>query len=364
MDTQRARQLIVTGCALEHQGAFEAAESCYRRAAEEGSTVYAAMARTRLAVLLLGRGDFAHGLPLFESRGAGPEPSSLRWGAQRLNGETVIVTSEREDEGEGLGDHIQFARWLPAIKARGAGRVIYSMSRERRPLARLFASIPGIDVEIARPLSLEDVEAILDTPPRGLHVRACSLPFILGARPHSIPAPPYLKSDSDDVERWRSRLPDAPLRVGLVWRGSPNNPEDTWRSLPGLATLAPLWQAPGVAFVSLQKGAGEDEARIGLPGQSLTHLGSEQRDFADSAAILEQLDLLISVDTSTAHLGGALGKPVWLLADKVPDWRWRDEDLARRWYPTVRIFRQHVQGDWNGAIEDMTAALMERAEAI
>ncbi|HXR91425.1 MAG TPA: hypothetical protein VN750_14225 [Steroidobacteraceae bacterium] len=179
----------------------------------------------------------------------------------------------------------------------------------------------------------------------------------------SIPQPPYLRADPADIERWRPSLPQTGFRVGLVWRGNTTNAYDQWRSLPDLATLAPLWNAPSAEFVSLQKGHGEEEARAAERGGLLTHLGSDVRDFADTAAILSQLDLIVSIDTSTAHLAGALGRPLWVLADKVPDWRWRHAATVSEWYPSARVFYQHRSGDWSGAIDDVAEALKSTCAA-
>lgn len=339
------------GWELERRGAFAEAEASYRRAAAEGPDC--ARARVLLGLLLVSRGEYEQGWRFFESRETGPRPGN--WHGEALEGRDITVTAEDD----GLGDHIQFARWLPLLKVRGAGRVLYAPAA---PLARLFRSIPGIEITEPRTLSPEELFAAIDRIEAGapdLSVRSGSLPHIFDARPESIPPAPYLSAAPADIEQWRGRLPDAPLRVGLVWRGSPTHAIDVWRSLPSLRTLAPLWEVPGVAFVSLQKGAGEDEARAGIPGQPITHLGGEIQDFADTAAILEHLDLTISVDTSTAHAAGALGKPVWVLSPQVPDWRWRNADMVRRWYPTARVFPQHRHHDWSGAVQDVAAALRE-----
>ena len=176
-----------------------------------------------------------------------------------------------------------------------------------------------------------------------------SLPRIFDARPGNIPPPPYLSADPADIKRWAPLLPRAPLRVGLVWYPSTLD----GRALPSLATLAPLWRVPGVSFVSLQKGHGENEARASpLP---LVHFGSDVRDFADTASIISQLDLVISVCTSLANLAGAMGRPCWALLEKVPCWRWRH--AGAEWFPSVRQFRQHTLGDWREPVEEIAAAL-------
>ena len=277
---------------------------------------------------LLAAGDYVRGWAMLNRHSGGS-----------LHRRTVCVQA---DPCSGFGDQIQLVRYAPLLAERAA-RVYLIVGW---PLVRLFCGMKGVS-GVASAYGPESLHFV--------PVTDASLPHLLGAGIENIPAAPYLRARPDEIERWRCRLPVASLRVGLVWRGSTLTPRDPVRSLPSLATLAPVLQVPGVAFVSLQKGAGEDESRAA----PLTHLGSDVADFADTAAILEQLDLLISVDTGTAHLAGALGKPVWLLVDHSPDWRWRDPGLVRRWYPTARVFRQHVAGDWSGPVNDVVRALGE-----
>ena len=196
-----------------------------------------------------------------------------------------------------------------------------------------------------------------------------SLPHHFGTTQDTVPASlPYLRADPLLVERWKPGLPTASKRVGLVWKGAMGHPNDLNRSLPGLATLAALWTCPGVSFVSLQKGQGEDEAALAArPGhpQALTELGSRITSFADTAAILAQLDLLICVDTSTAHLAGALGRRCWVLLPAVEsDWRWLEERDDSPWYPGVmRLFRQTLGEPWERTVERVADALREWARA-
>jgi hypothetical protein len=162
---------------------------------------------------------------------------------------------------------------------------------------------------------------------------------------------------------WAKHLPAKPaLRVGLVWKGNPQFENDSDRSLPHLQTLAPLWRVPGLDFVSLQKGAGEGDVAERAAQQPLADLGSAMQDFADAAAIVAQLDLVITVDTAMAHLAGALGKPCWLLLPwYMTDWRWGIEGTDSIWYPgAMRLFRQGPDADWGPVIADVAVALMER----
>ena len=170
---------------------------------------------------------------------------------------------------------------------------------------------------------------------------------------------PYLKALPERIAFWKPHLPSDGFRVGLVWRGNAKHHNDDDRSLPGLSTLAPLWTIPGVQFVSLQTGLGEDEANNSSQGQSLLHLGFDIADFSDTAAIVDQLDLLICVDTAVAHLAGALGKACWVLLPAYrTDWRWLRERSDSPWYPGImRLFRQTNRGDWTPGIEDVRKAL-------
>jgi len=170
---------------------------------------------------------------------------------------------------------------------------------------------------------------------------------------------PYLYAEPALRAHCAPRLPTQGLRVGLVWKGSAGFENDSQRSLPSLATLLPLAQVAGVSFVSLQKGAGENEAAQPPAGFSLTAVGADIQDFADTAALLDQLDLLISVDTVVAHLAGAMGKPVWLLLpDYLTDWRWLTERSDSPWYPGVmRLFRQPAGGGWEPVVQALVPAL-------
>jgi hypothetical protein len=191
-----------------------------------------------------------------------------------------------------------------------------------------------------------------------------SAPYCLGTRADTIPAKlPYLHAEPVQCAQWASRLPSVnKSRVGLVWKGNPQFENDADRSLPHLQTFAPLWQVPGVAFVSLQKGAGEGDLAACQTQQPLTDLGSQMRDFSDAAAIVAQLDLVITVDTAMAHLAGALGKPCWLLLPwYMADWRWGKDSASSLWYPGVmRLFRQGPDCNWRAVMAEVVLALRER----
>jgi hypothetical protein len=223
-------------------------------------------------------------------------------------------------------------------------------------LATLFVGLVGVDEVLsignALPVSGWDY-----------WVPPLSLPFLCQTRLDTIPADlPYLTVEPERVIRWRNEMAcsDGELRIGLVWKGNPRFENDADRSLPSLAVLAPLADIPGVRFFSLQKGAGQEEAQQAQKPLSVVDLGSRIEDFADTAAIMMNLDLVIAVDTAVVHLAGALARPCWvLLPDYHTDWRWLSGRVDSPWYPEVmRLFRQQVPGDWTTTIVDVKASLM------
>jgi Tfp pilus assembly protein PilF len=311
-------------------------------------------ARFNLSYLLLRQGRWAEGLLCLESRPGLAELQAAvdgpRWDGAELAGRSLLVVSDA-----GLGDMIQMARYAPLLRARGAARLVLQCPSA---LKRLLARDAGFDLVLGGDEPLPRTGWDLWTP-------ALSLPYLCQTRPESMPDRlPYLAADPDRVAHWRARrapgtpLPGA-LRVGLVWRGNPRHENDADRSLPALAALAPLAAVPGVVFVSLQCGAGADEAGTPPPGLRLQRLPEPWGDFAETAAIVAGLDLVIGVDTSTVHLAAALGTPTWvLLPDHKTDWRWLEGRSDSPWYPgLMRLFRQPVPGDWAPVVAAVTTAL-------
>ncbi|HEX8961681.1 MAG TPA: tetratricopeptide repeat protein [Rhodocyclaceae bacterium] len=327
------------------------AERCYRTAMAIDPGY--ANARFNLSYVLLRQGRYEEGWASMEARDwyavleqRIPFP---RWRGEDLAGKSLLIAFEA-----GHGDMIQMCRYAAEIKARGAVRVAMIC---HPPLKRLFATLDAVDELIGFDEPLPATPCDFWSPP-------FSLPHYCGTRLDSIPARlPYLHPDPAGMAQWAPRLPTDGLRVGLVWKGSRGFENDADRSLPSLGVLAPLWSVPGVRFVSLQKGAGEDEAAQPPAGQPLVDLGSRLGDFADTAAVLAQLDLLVSVDTGVAHLAGALGKPCWLLLpDYKTDWRWLAERTDSPWYPgAMRLFLQRAAGDWKPVVEEVRAALSDLA---
>ena len=253
-------------------------------------------------------------------------------------GKTILLHAE-----QGLGDTIQFIRYAPLLAGRGA-RVICEVQPE---LKSLLSQLEGIEV-IAKGDAL---------PPFDLHCPLLSLPVAFGTRLETIPAAAsYLAAPAERIEHWRARLPQNGPRVGFVWSGSPAHKNDASRSIP-LARLAALLKSPPSTCFGLQRewrDADRDAARA-LP--DLVDLGPELSDFTDTAAVISLLDVVVSVDTAVAHLAGALGKPVVILLPYAADFRWLRERSDTPWYPTAKLLRQPVFGDWDSVIAGLASEL-------
>jgi tetratricopeptide (TPR) repeat protein len=294
---------------------------------------------------LLALGDFARGWPDYEwrwKRDSELKPRDFaqpQWRGENLIGKTILLHAE-----QGYGDIIQFIRYLPMVVAKG-GQVVLEIPDDLKPL---IGCIDGVTAIVRRGAPL---------PPFDLHCPLMSLPLAFGTTLETIPAPvPYLQAPIEQREQWRARLgaTHAP-RVGLVWSGKPTHKNDRNRSIP-LTLLAPLLQTPGVTFVSLQKEYRETD-RAALAAAPLVRLDHALADFADTAAAIAALDLVIAVDTAVAHLAGAMGKPLWLLLPAIGDWRWLQDRPDSPWYPAARIFRQPRIGDWPSALADIAREL-------
>lgn len=340
--------LVALGDAWTSLGAGDEACSAYRRALQV-SPGYA-VARYQLSLALLGRGDFAEGWPLYESRFDANMPERVTppmlpmpmWQGEPLEGKSLLVVTE-----QGYGDHVQFARFVPLIAQRGA-RIVIGASPE---MLDLTATVDGIERVVTHMTDAWnsgcDYWTFVGSLPLRLAVEADQLP----------PSVPYLRPDPERARVWRERLsPHAgALRVGVGWAGRPTHSNDWRRSVP-FDKLGALAAVPGAVFVSLQTGEhARDPAEVG--GLPVIECGAELRDFADTAALLSELDLLISADTAPAHVAGALGRPVWTLLPFQPDWRWRLDAETSRWYPTMRLFRQRRPGDWDEVIARVAEAL-------
>ena len=306
-----------------------------------------------LAYLLLRQGRFDEGWRTLEARNIylsmEKELPCPRWRGESLEGCSLLIGFE-----EGYGDMIQFCRYAKVLKERGAAKITLIC---QPPLKKLLSTMKELDAVYASDESFPCVKFDYWTLP-------VSLPLYCKSRLDSIPADiPYLSVDRNLFDTWSAELAKdtlpTELRVGLVWKGNPQHDTDQDRSLPGLQVLEPLAAIPGVRFFSLVKGAGEEEAADPLAALPVVNLGHRITDFTDSAAIVANLDLIVSVDTAIVHLAGALGKSCWvLLPDYMTDWRWMTGRSDSPWYPGVlRLFRQREMGEWGPVIEEVVSEL-------
>jgi len=272
-----------------------------------------------------------------------PRPNYPRpiWNGENIQGKVILLAAE-----QGHGDTIQFIRYAPLVANLGA-KVILGV---HRPLTVLMQTVPGVS------LAMTDGEEL---PHFDLYCALMSLPIVFGTELATIPANvPYIKPPDDRIAKWRDRLPEGGrLRVGICWAGTNLHMNNRRRSV-SLERFARILSVPNIDFVSLQKDVGEGDPAI-LQGLGVSQLGSEFVDFADTAAVISLLDLVISVDTSVAHLAGAMGKAVGVLIPFSPDFRWLLDRTYTPWYPTMRLFRQSANGDWDGVIERLREELAE-----
>lgn len=270
-------------------------------------------------------------------------PRQPRWDGTADPNLTILVHDE-----QGLGDTLQFVRYLPEVRRR-CGRVILETRRELIPLLKDSAAIDEI---VARPEDERMPGVTAD-----LHVPLMSLPFIFGTTGDTVPAEvPYIRPDALRSSAWAARIDGPGLKVGLVWAGRPEHQNDRNRSCR-LETFLPLARIPGVRLYSLQKGPAESQIANSALRDAIVHLGPELHDFSDTAAALSHLDLLVSVDTSVAHLAGAMARPVWVLLPNIPDWRWMLDREDSPWYPTMRLFRQTGISTWSPLADKVAAEL-------
>jgi tetratricopeptide (TPR) repeat protein len=319
-------------------------------------------ARYNRSMTQLAMGDFTNGWVEHEWRWLTPDSERGRFeqapwlGAETIAGKVVLLHAE-----QGLGDALQFCRYAKRVADLGATVILESPSG----LARLMASLEGLTQVVARgaPLPRFDYHCPLMSLPLAFHTTLATIPAEV----------PYLRCSSDQVAAWEDRLGSRTrLRVGLVWSGGfrPERPA-TWpvnqrRNIP-LVRFAAL-KHPSIDFYSLQKGQpAESEldalAASNWPGPTIINHTRELRDFSDTAAFIQNLDLVISVDTSTAHLAGALGKPIWILNRFDSCWRWLRDRADTPWYPTARLYRQATPGDWDGVIQRVARDLAQLAES-
>ena len=278
-------------------------------------------------------------------------PRPLWLGDAPVDGKTVAVPWE-----QGLGDTIQFCRYLPLLEARGA-RVLFA---PQRPLRGLMKGLPG-KVELVDLDDLLEGRSAFDC-----QVPLISLPLAFGTAGDSIPnAVPYLRAEPERVQRWRDRIGGHGFRIGICWQGNTGT-FDRGRSFP-VASLSGIARLPGIRLINLHKGAGlgqlaslPDGLRVEMPGDDFD-AGPDA--FVDTVAVMAHCDLVITSDTAVAHLAGALGVRTWVALKFVPDWRWQEHRTDSPWYPSVRLFRQRSRGDWQPVFAEIEAELARLLEA-
>ena len=385
--------------ALAAVGNYAEATEHFRKAAQLSPDF--ALAHFNLGVMLLTQGDFDHGWDGYEWRlrvaefTGKFESNRPQWSGAALSGRRILLHAE-----QGLGDVIQFVRYVPLVAARG-GKVILHCHADLHRLVRQIGEIEQL------------TDSSQSAPEHDLHCPLVSLPRVFKSRPGStagigispsprtrgegggegsfgesrgagdikgdphpsprpeyvergpevsFPAAAYLHADAELSEKWKRRLEsETRWKIGLVWAGRSTHANDRERSIP-LAAFAPLAQIPGVALFSLQKGeaASQNQARI-LP---LIDFTAELADFADTAALLANLDVIITVDTAVTHLAGAMGKAAWVLLPFVPDWRWMLKRADSPWYATLRLFRQEQRGDWKRPIGQIVETIAEGLSSV
>ena len=346
-DTARpgfAPALCGEALALRNLGRFDDALAAFEAAAALGSREAVA----GKGCLLLTLGDFERGFEGYEARWLQgrslAEALGARfptWKGPGRPSERVLVLNDH-----GLGDTIQFVRYLPLMAAAG--------------VETTFVCPPRLH----RLLSSRIVTRFVDSPPDGpfdAQIAISSLPLAFGTRLETVPrSTPYLFAESALAEKWSKRIGSAGFRIGVVWQGNPHPEADQARSMP-LVTLAPLAAIAGVRLISLQKGFGEDQLRGLPPTMRVETLGPDfdagPDAFVDAAAAMSHLDLVVTCDTSIAHLAGALARPVWVALKIDAEWRWMTDRTDSPWYPTMRLFRQSRRGVWNDVFEDMAHEL-------
>jgi Flp pilus assembly protein TadD len=349
LEPQRAFHYANLGAELYAIRELAESEAMYRQAIaiEPARAEYHA----DMAMPMLAAGNWTQGLKEAEWRSRVTRPGTPGrtfaqplWDGSPLEGKTIFVYSE-----QGLGDAILFSRYVPLLASKGA-KVILEV---RPPLLPLFQSLKGVK---------ELIPTGQQPPAFDYHSPMLSLPLQSGTTPATIPADvPYLSADAARIQRWHQMIQspgDVKLRVGLAWGGRKAAVHDAQRSL-NLADLEPLAKVQGIRWYSLQVGPDTKQLEQAPQGFEITNIGQHFVDFADCAAAMASLDLVICGDTTEANLAGATGRPVWMLEPYLPHWPWLMPGDTTPWYPSMRLFRQPVHNDWASVIASVHAALQQ-----
>lgn len=337
------------GIAFKDKGNLDDAIKYYQKALQLSPTN--AVIHYGLSMTLLLDGNFKEGWKRYEWRWKCEEHYRRNfrnfkkplWNGSDITGRTILLHDE-----QGCGDGIQFIRYATLVAQRGAKVIVEC----REELKSLLQNVEGVDQVFACGEQLCEFD---------LYCPLLSLPLVFDTTLENIPSTiPYITAESTLLHKWQEKVQhdDSKVKIGLVWAGSKTHKKDRFRSC-SLEMFAPLSQLTGITLYSLQKGESSQEAEIAAKRMNLIDYTEEINDFSDTAALIESLDLVISVDTAVAHLAGALGKPVWTLLPFVPDWRWMLTREDSPWYPTMRLFRQPSFEEWESVIEKVTDELLK-----
>ncbi len=306
--------------------------------------------------ILLARGEMRPGWIEYEwrnrlemAKGRLPGIRAPVWNGMKLPAGRILLIAD-----QGFGDAMQFVRYVPMVREY-CEEVLLACSQE---LIGIFGRVEGVGRRFQR---------WQDVPGFSAWCLLSTLPFVFGTEMDTIPSNiPYLSPEAERVAFWRQRLAErlaaGGLRVGVVWAGRPTHPNDRRRSIT-LDRILPLAEIPGVRVVSLQLPVPEAAKAQLAAHPEIPDLGAELSDFAETAAVIRNLDLVVTIDSAVAHLAGSLGAPVWVMMPRPADWRWMNDRTDTPWYPSMRLFRQPAPGDWDGVFRELTAALRERTEA-
>ena len=336
------------GVSLKDMGQIDGAIACYDKALNLNPSYYEAQFCKGFTLLL--QGDFENGLPMYESRWGSDsigqtlgrrffnEPTWL--GVESIEGKTILLYGE-----QGLGDFIQFCRYAKLISNLGA-RVILEVPA---PLEQLLLGLEGVSEFIVQGDKLPSFDCCCPL---------LSLPLACKTELTTIPSSTsYIASDPVKVDKWRSRLGvKTKKRIGIAWSSMSNFQGDAIRSLL-FSEFIHAFPADKFEYICLQKELKSCDQEIFNMQNNVKFFGDELKDFSDTAALIENVDLVVSTCTSIPHLSAALGRETWILLSKVPDWRWLLDGIDSPWYPTVKLFRQGVLGDWDGALKNLRADL-------
>ncbi len=339
------RALNNIGKTYHDMGQFKRAEHYYSLALDQQPEY--AEAHFNRSVLRITQGDYARGWIEYEWRFKRKSRHKIyphllhspRWDGREYRGKRLLVHCE-----QGLGDVLQFARYFDMVKQRGGHLIVEA----HPPLIPLLAELSCVDelipFDARRPTSVR----------HDLHAPLLSLPAIFDTTIDTIPRSfPYLYPAQSRCVRWEHRLAQDGLRIGLVWGASSVNPK---RNI-ALSDCMPFLQIPGLSYYSLQMGPAVDDLNTLGRGISIRNMGGQLRDFADTAALLANLDLMVCVDTAVAHLAGAMDKPLWVMLPHASDWRWPPQLLHSPWYPAARLFRQSTRNNWDDVVGHITSSL-------